>query len=99
MERKILIGTVFEAFPLIFTEKRGLTIPQTGLVFIGVGIGALFAIIINWYFLRPYPQLIKEWRGFPPPGHRLPPSMIARPALVVGTRWLGSVSNHAFISL
>ncbi len=97
MERKILIDTVFEAYPLIFAEKRGLTIPQTGLVFIGVGIGALFAIIINWYFLRPYPQLIKEWRGFPPPEKRLPPSMIAGPALVVGTLWLGWTGNYASI--
>ena len=81
--------TVFEAYPLIFADKRGLTIPQTGLVFIGVGIGALLAVVVNWYFLRPYPQLIKEWRGFPPPEKRLPPSMIAGPALVIGTLWLG----------
>jgi DHA1 family multidrug resistance protein-like MFS transporter len=88
---------VFEAYPLIFAEKRGLTIPQTGLVFIGVGIGAVLAIIVNWYFLRPYPQLIKEWRGFPPPEKRLPPSMIAGPALVIGTLWLGWTGNYASI--
>ena len=96
--KKILTqSTVFEAYPLIFAEKRGLTIPQTGLMFIGIGIGALLAIIVNWYFLRPYPQLIKEWRGFPPPEKRLPPSMIAGPALVIGTLWLGWTGNYASI--
>jgi len=88
---------VFEAFPLIFAEKRGLTIPQTGLMFIGVGIGALLAVIVNWYFLRPYPQLIKEWRGFPPPEKRLSSSMVAGPALVIGTLWLGWTGNYASI--
>jgi hypothetical protein len=91
------IETVFEAFPVIFAEKRGLTIPQTGLMFIGVGIGALLAVIVNWYFLRPYPQLIKEWRGFPPPEKRLGPSMIAGPVLVIGTLWLGWTGNYASI--
>lgn len=88
---------MFEAYPLIFAEKRGLTIQQTGLMFIGVGIGALFAVIVNWYFLRPYPQLIKEWRGFPPPEKRLPPSMIAGPVLVIGALWLGWTGNYASI--
>src|SRR6266446_3413679 len=98
MERKTLTSsTVFEAYPLIFAEKRGLTIPRTGLVFIGVGIGALFAIAVNWYFMRPYPQLMKEWRGFPPPEKRLPPSMIAGPMLVIGALWLGWTGNYASI--
>jgi hypothetical protein len=88
---------VFEAYPLIFIEKRGLTIPQTGLVFIGVGIGAFLAMGVNWYFLLPYPRLIKEWRGFPPPENRLPPAMIAGPILVIGTLWLGWTGNYASI--
>ncbi|KAF8496254.1 MFS polyamine transporter [Russula emetica] len=92
-----IIYGLFEAYPVIFAEKRGLTIPQTGLMFIGVGIGALFAVIVNWYFLRPYPQLIKEWRGFPPPEKRLPPAMIAGPVLVIGTLWLGWTGNYASI--
>jgi hypothetical protein len=88
---------VFEAFPLIFAEKRGLTIPQTGLMFIGVGIGAVLAVIVNWYFLRPYPQLVKEWRGFPPPEKRLSSSMLAGPVLVIGTLWLGWTGNYSSI--
>jgi DHA1 family multidrug resistance protein-like MFS transporter len=66
-------------------------------MFIGVGIGALLAVIVNWYFLRPYPQLMKEWRGFPPPEKRLTPSMIAGPVLVVGILWLGWTGNYASI--
>jgi len=88
---------VLEAYPLIFSDKRGLTIPQTGLMFIGNGIGALLAFIVNWYFMRPYPQLLKEWRGFPPPEKRLKPAMIAGPALVIGTLWLGWTGDYASI--
>ncbi|KAF8466800.1 MFS polyamine transporter [Russula ochroleuca] len=92
-----IIYGLFEAYPLIFIEKRGLTIPQTGLVFIGIGIGAVLAVAVNWYFLRPYPRLLREWRGFPPPENRLPPSMIAGPVLVIGTLWLGWTGNYASI--
>jgi hypothetical protein len=97
LKAKYLYKAVLEAFPVIFHEKRGLTIPQTGLVFIGVGIGNLLAIIVNWYLLLPYPRLIKEWRGFPPPENRLPPAMIGGPILVIGTLWLGWTGNYASI--
>lgn len=84
----VLYG-LFEALPVIFMEKRGFTISQNGLVFIGVGIGAILGSGCNLYFTRHYPELIVKWRGFPPPEQRLFGAMFAGPCLVVGAFWLG----------
>ncbi|KAI0270438.1 major facilitator superfamily domain-containing protein [Gloeopeniophorella convolvens] len=92
-----LIYALFEAFPLIFIGKRGFTIPQDGLIFIGIGLGALFAVVVTWWFLRPYPRLLEEWKGYPPPEKRLPPGMLAGPLLVVGILWLGWTGNYASV--
>ncbi|KAI0296924.1 MFS polyamine transporter [Multifurca ochricompacta] len=92
-----IVYSLFEAYPLIFIGKRGLTIPQNGLMFIGIGIGAVLSVFVTWFFSRSYPQLIKEWRGFPPPEKRLPMGMIAGPMLVIGTLWLGWTGNYASI--
>ncbi|KAJ7690229.1 MFS general substrate transporter [Mycena rosella] len=80
---------LFEAFPIIFVEKRGFTIAQNGLVFIGIGIGTTFGAVLNVYFSRNYPTLIKTWRGFPPPEERLWGGMVGGCAFVVGIFWLG----------
>ncbi|KZV65969.1 MFS polyamine transporter [Peniophora sp. CONT] len=88
----VLYG-LFEAIPVVFMEKRGFTIAQSGLIFISVGIGATLGSIVNVYATRMYPTLVKEWRGFPPPEKRLYGGMVAGPALVVGAFWLGWTGN------
>ncbi|KAJ6506234.1 MFS polyamine transporter [Mycena vitilis] len=80
---------LFEAFPIIFIEKRGFTIAQDGLMFIGIGIGTTLGAVINAVFARNYPQLIVTWRGFPPPEERLRGGMVGGCAFVVGIFWLG----------
>jgi DHA1 family multidrug resistance protein-like MFS transporter len=88
---------VFEALPIIFMEKRGFTLGQVGLVFIGVGIGTLTGALLNMYFTSHYPKLIEKWRGFPPPEERLFGAMLAGPCLVVGAFWLGWTGEYASI--
>ncbi|KAF7335784.1 MFS general substrate transporter [Mycena venus] len=80
---------LFEAFPIIFIEKRGFTIAQNGLIFIGVGIGTTLGALIDMRNSRRYPQLIKTWRGFPPPEERLLGGMVGGCAFAVGIFWLG----------
>ncbi|KAJ7480336.1 MFS polyamine transporter [Mycena galericulata] len=80
---------LFEAFPIIFVQKRGFTLAQNGLVFIGIGIGTTLGAFMNVYFSRTYPTLIKTWRGFPPPEERLRGAMVGGCAFVVGIFWLG----------
>ncbi|KZV67553.1 MFS polyamine transporter [Peniophora sp. CONT] len=84
----VLYG-LFEAIPIIFSEQRGFTVSQIGLVFIGVGVGVLLSCVISIYTSRKYPALVKEWRGFPPPENRLYGAMVAGPAMVIGAFWLG----------
>jgi hypothetical protein len=80
---------VFQALPVIFIRTRHFSISNDGLVFIGIGIGAAFASILNLWFLRSYPRLLKQWYGFPPAEERLYSAMVGGPILVIGILWLG----------
>ncbi|KIM38587.1 hypothetical protein M413DRAFT_447793 [Hebeloma cylindrosporum] len=84
-----LLYALFQAFPIVFVTRRGFTISQNGLIFIGVGIGTTVGSIINHLTTRHYPALIKKWKGFPPPENRLYGAMVGSPALVVGIFWFG----------
>ena len=57
LEQKFLRRFHLSSSPL----RNVLTTPQTCLVFIGHGISALLVVIVNWYLVQPYPQLIKVW--------------------------------------
>ena len=85
---------MFEAFPVIFIHIRHFTIPHDGLVFIGLGIGSVIATLTNIWFLRPYPQLMTEWRGFPPPEKRLKAAMVGTPLLAISIFLLGWTGNY-----
>lgn len=80
---------VFQAVPIIFVRKRDFTIAQSGLIFIGVGIGTSLGSALNVWLLRNDPQLIRKWRGFPPPEERLTGAMVGGCAFVIGIFWLG----------
>jgi len=86
--------SVFQAIPVIFIYKKGFTISQTGLIFIGVGIGTTLGSIINYLLGRQYVTLVPKWKGFPPPEKRLYSGMIGSPLLVVGCFWLGWTGNY-----
>ena len=88
---------VFEAFPIIFVEKRGFTIAEDGLIFIGVGTGTTIGALISYFTSAHYPELIKKWKGFPPPENRLFGAMIGSPILVVGIFWLGWTGQYTNI--
>lgn len=89
-----IIYAMFEAFPVIFIHIRHFTTPHDGLMFIGIGIGSVIATLINIWFLRPYPQLMKEWRGFPPPEKRLHSAMLGTPLIAFSIFWLGWTGNY-----
>ncbi|KAF8154437.1 MFS polyamine transporter [Crassisporium funariophilum] len=92
-----LLYALFQAFPIIFVQKRGFTIAEDGLMFIGIGIGTTIGSIINLYASSHYPELIKKWRGFPPPENRLYGAMLGSPILVVGIFWLGWTGQYPSI--
>ncbi|KAG6910333.1 hypothetical protein DXG01_011401 [Tephrocybe rancida] len=92
-----LLYALFQAFPIIFIQRRGFTIAQDGLIFIGVGIGTTLGSFLNYRLSSHYPELIKKWRGFPPAEQRLFGAMIGGPGLVVGAFWLGWTGEYATI--
>lgn len=89
-----VIYALFEAFPVIFIQKRGLTISQDGIIFLGVGLGAALGALLNLYFTRQYPQLMKSWRGFPPPEERLFGAMAGGILLIISIFWLGWTGQY-----
>ncbi|EIM87761.1 MFS general substrate transporter [Stereum hirsutum FP-91666 SS1] len=90
-----ILYSLFETFPIIFIKHYDFTVSQSGLIFIGIMIGVLFAGVVNVVTMRPYPEAIIYWRGFPPPEMRLYGAMIAGPCLVVGTFFMGWTSQYA----
>jgi len=91
------LSLVFEAIPIIFSGKREFTVSETGLIFIGNGVGTVLGAVLSFYTSRMYPRLVKEWRGFPPPEERLYGAMIAGISLVVGAFWLGWTGQYSSV--
>ncbi|XP_006463626.1 hypothetical protein AGABI2DRAFT_225490, partial [Agaricus bisporus var. bisporus H97] len=89
-----LLYGLFQAFPIIFTQIHHFNIAETGLIFIGTGIGTTIGSLINYLLTLGYPKLIVKWRGFPPPEKRLLSGMIGAPALVIGALWMGWAGNY-----
>lgn len=88
-----LLYALFEAFPIIWEEKRGFNPGESGLIFIGVGIGTTIGAVTNILLQRKYRVLVPKWHGSPPPEHRLTGAMVAGPFLVIGifsVAWTGN---------
>ncbi|VDB86995.1 unnamed protein product [Peniophora sp. CBMAI 1063] len=89
----ILYG-LFEAVPIVFSIKHDFTVAQSGLTFIGVGVGVILSCAIAIHKSRMYGALVKEWRGHPPPENRLQGAMVAAPVMVIGVFWFGWTGNY-----
>jgi MFS transporter, DHA1 family, multidrug resistance protein len=87
-------SAVFQAIPVIFIHTRHFSISNDGLIFIGIGIGSILAAVVNLWFLRRYPRLLKQWYGFPPAEERLYSAMVGGPVLAIGIFWLGWSGNY-----
>ncbi|GAA6008917.1 hypothetical protein JCM10207_004025 [Rhodosporidiobolus poonsookiae] len=92
----ILYG-LFSVFPIIFEELRGFNPGESGLTFIGVGVGTTIGAFIAIRVQRHYRELIPKWHGHPPPEERLWPAMVAAPLNVVGIFILGWTGNYPWI--
>ncbi|KAI0946742.1 hypothetical protein AcW1_010117 [Taiwanofungus camphoratus] len=89
-----VLYALFEALPVIFVGTRGFNIGESGLVFIGVGIGTSIGAASFKPLTSHYPRLLVKWRGFPPPEERLFGAMLGGPSLVIGCFWLGWTGNY-----
>lgn len=86
---------VFQALPIIFVGKHHFTISQTGLTFLGIGIGVTIGCAICIIQeASHYQSLISKWKSFPPPEERLFGAMLSGPCLVLGCIWLGWTGQY-----
>ncbi|KAE9406080.1 MFS general substrate transporter [Gymnopus androsaceus JB14] len=93
-----ILYALFEAFPVIFIEHKGLTLKQLGLLFIGIGIGSILTTIMNLFFAWRVNKVIPKWKGFPPAEMRLYGGMIGAFVLVGSVLWLGWTGNNPTIA-
>lgn len=92
-----LLYGLFSVIPIIFQGNRGFNPGESGLVFIGVGLGTTIGAAVSVWTQRGYPELLRKWHGHPPPEHRLFGAMLAGPFLIVGIFWLGWTGNNPSI--
>jgi len=88
---------VFEAFPIIFEKKRGFSVSNDGLVFVGVAIGASIGALLSVYLDGSTPDMIRKWHNSPPPEMRLYGAMFGGPCLVLGIFWLGWTGEYSAV--
>ncbi|ORY88386.1 major facilitator superfamily domain-containing protein [Leucosporidium creatinivorum] len=92
-----LLYALFSVFPIIWESLRGFNAGESGLIFIGVGIGTTLGAILNMIVQRHYRVLVPRWHGHPPPEERLYGAMLAGPFLIIGVFWLGWTGNYASV--
>ncbi|GAA5872081.1 hypothetical protein JCM16303_000969 [Sporobolomyces ruberrimus] len=89
-----LLYGLFSLFPVIWEQKRGFNPGESGLIFIGVGIGTTIGAAANVRMQRHYRVLVPKWHGHPPPEERLYGAMLAGPLLVGSMFWLAWTGQY-----
>ncbi|KAL7282085.1 hypothetical protein ACG7TL_003554 [Trametes sanguinea] len=70
----LLLGILylaFQAFPIIFEEVHGFNVQDTGLSFLGIGIGMVAALCTQPYWNSLFRREAQKHNGHPPPEIRL----------------------------
>lgn len=81
----------FGAYPIIFQQLYGLSPGVTGLCFLPIGVGALCAVpVFFWYdsYLRHAQERQAPW-SHREDSHRLPLACVGGPLFVISLLWLG----------
>ncbi|KAE8234813.1 hypothetical protein CF326_g151 [Tilletia indica] len=91
----LLLGVLylcFEAFPIIFAGKHNFTLQQTGLSFLGIGVGMVFGVMTMPIWAKKYDEArrtaIERGEKGAPPEARLPIGMAGAILTVIGLLWL-----------
>lgn len=92
-----LLYGLFSLFPVIWEVKRGFNPGESGLIFIGVGIGTTIGAATNVAMQRHYRELVPKWHGHPPPEERLYGAILAGPLLIVSMFWLSWTGEYSSI--
>ncbi|KAJ3874792.1 MFS general substrate transporter [Lentinula edodes] len=91
-----ILYLTFQAFPIIFTEKHGFSIQQSGLTFLGIGIGIVCAMPTQGYFNKLVVRDAKRNGGIAPPESRLYMGEIGAILVPISLFWL-SFTTYASV--
>ncbi|KAK8101879.1 putative mfs-multidrug-resistance transporter [Apiospora kogelbergensis] len=101
----IIYGTLymlFGAFPIVYQGQRGWSQGISGLAFLGIMVGMVFAVAYSIWDNSRYVKAEEDNEGFAPPEARLPPAMVGSVALPIGLfwfAWTNSASIHWVVSI
>lgn len=91
----LLLGTLylaFEAFPLIFGGLHGFTMEQTGMTFIGIGLGSTIACASQPLWNRHFAKVREKHNGNPPPEVNLAPGKVGGILVALSLFWVAITS-------
>ncbi|GBE89555.1 Efflux pump atB [Sparassis crispa] len=96
----LLLGILylsFQAFPIIFGSLHGFTYGETGLSFLGIGIGMFAALATQPLWNRFYRKQTIKYNGPPPPETRLVMGQWGAIMAPIGLFWLAFTTyKHVF---
>lgn len=88
-----IIYLFFDAFPVVFGLGHGMNAFQTGLTFIGCGVGMLVACFYSLTFdLKRWIRPVQRAKGASTPEMRLPQGLMGAVLTVIGLFWFGYTS-------
>ncbi len=70
----LLLGILylaFQAFPIIFMDVHGFNVQETGLSFLGIGLGMFLGLATQPFWNSLFRETAKKHNGNPPPETRL----------------------------
>lgn len=95
----IVYGTLylfFTAFPLVFQQGRGWSLGQSGLAFLGIGLGLLIGVALGPIGSIYYNKQLKKFGpGNVPPEARLPMMCLGSILLPIGLFWFAWTSQSS----
>lgn len=87
-----------EAYPIVFTDYRGIKPTLATLPYIGLIVGVCLGCAIVIAFEPRYARKLKENKGVPIPEERLVPMMVGAVLFPIGLFWFAWTGNYPSIS-
>ncbi|KZT74445.1 MFS general substrate transporter [Daedalea quercina L-15889] len=90
-----ILYLTFEAFPVIFGDVRGFNYQETGLAFLGMGVGMIGALCTQGLWNRFHRNVAAQNGGKLPPETRLIMGMVGGVLAPIGLFWLAFTTYRA----
>ncbi|KZP29647.1 MFS general substrate transporter [Athelia psychrophila] len=87
----LLLGILyltFQAFPIIFEQHHGFSTGETGMSFLGIGLGMIIAVATEPFWNILFAHEEKKYNGHPPPETRLYMGQVGGILVPIGLVWL-----------